>query len=77
MADLITVVGEMVAAIKNPMHWAKILYSRVMEIEGFDEEFLEEVFNYIQEKENEGGRFMVKRMDMRQAWIEHYLSSMP
>ncbi|KAH7669501.1 Phosphoserine phosphatase domain 2-containing protein [Dioscorea alata] len=69
MADLVTVVGEMVAAIRNPANWSEALYSRVMQVEGFSEHVLQDVFDYLQERETEGRRFMVKWIDMRQAWV--------
>ncbi|KAJ0977367.1 hypothetical protein J5N97_012841 [Dioscorea zingiberensis] len=76
MSDLIKVVREMAEAIKNPTHWSEILYKRVMEVGGFDNRVLEKVFDYLVEHEKEGKRFMVKGMDMRQAWIERYMSRM-
>ncbi|KAH7672066.1 hypothetical protein IHE45_09G029000 [Dioscorea alata] len=74
MAELVHVVGEMAATIKCPTHWAETLYAKVMELEGFSEHSLEEVFNYLHEKENEGRRFLVKRIDMRHAWVERFLN---
>ncbi|KAH7679037.1 hypothetical protein IHE45_06G033000 [Dioscorea alata] len=74
MAELVHVVGEMVAAIKCPTHWSETLYAKVMELDGFTEQSLEEVFDYLHEKENEGRRFLVKRIDMRHAWVERFLN---
>ncbi|KAH7671934.1 hypothetical protein IHE45_09G020800 [Dioscorea alata] len=74
MSDLVYIVGEMAAAIKCPTHWSETLYAKVMEIEGFTEQSLEEVFDYLHEKENEGRRFLVKSLDMRQAWVQRFLS---
>ncbi|KAH7686092.1 hypothetical protein IHE45_04G081400 [Dioscorea alata] len=74
MSELVNVVGEMAAAIKCPTHWSETLYAKVMELEGFSEQSLEEVFDYLHEKENEGRRFLVKRIDMRHAWVERFLN---
>ncbi|KAH7663054.1 Myb/SANT-like domain-containing protein, partial [Dioscorea alata] len=74
MAELVTVVGEMAAVIKCPTPWAEILYGKVMELEGFSEQTLEEVFDHLHEKENEGRRFLVKRIEMRRAWVERFLN---
>ncbi|XP_039130813.1 uncharacterized protein LOC120267181 [Dioscorea cayenensis subsp. rotundata] len=76
MADLVTVVGEMAAAIRNPTHWSETLYSRVMEVEGFTEHVLEDVFDYLQERETEARKFMVKRLEMREAWVRKYLANL-
>ncbi|XP_039134234.1 uncharacterized protein LOC120271626 [Dioscorea cayenensis subsp. rotundata] len=76
MADLVTVVGEMAAAIRNPTHWSETLYSRVMEVEGFIEHVLEDVFDYLQERETEARKFMVKRLEMREAWVRKYLANL-
>lgn len=69
MVELVIVVGEMDVVIKNPTHWSETLYSKMTEVDGYNEHVLENVFDYLQDHENEGRRFMVKRMDMRQAWI--------
>ncbi|KAH7679314.1 hypothetical protein IHE45_06G050400 [Dioscorea alata] len=74
MAKLVNVVGEMAASIKCPTHWSETLYEKVMELKGFSEQSLEEVFDYLHEKENEGRRFLVKRVDMRHGWVERFLS---
>lgn len=74
MAELVIVVEEMTDAIKNPTHWSETLYSMVIEVEGYNEQVLENVFDYLQYCENEGRRFIVKRMYMCQAWIEKHLS---
>ncbi|XP_039138769.1 uncharacterized protein LOC120276102 [Dioscorea cayenensis subsp. rotundata] len=76
MVDLVTVVGEMAAAIRNPTHWSETLYSRVMEVEGFTEHVLEDVFDYLQERETEARKFMVKRLEMREAWVRKYLANL-
>ncbi|KAH7679087.1 hypothetical protein IHE45_06G036000 [Dioscorea alata] len=74
MAELVNVVGEMAAAIKCPTHWSETLYAKVMELEGFNDQSLEEVFDHLHEKENEGRRFLVKNIDMRHAWVERFLN---
>ena len=40
MANLISIVGEMAVAIKNPTHWHATSYARVLEVEVFDEQVL-------------------------------------
>lgn len=52
MADLVTIVREMATAIRSPTHWSETHYSRVMEVEGFSEHVLEDVFDYLQGKGN-------------------------
>ncbi|XP_039120076.1 uncharacterized protein LOC120256443 [Dioscorea cayenensis subsp. rotundata] len=53
MSDLLVVVGEMADAIKNPTHWTEYLYTKVMEVEGFDEAVLVDVFDYLQLREGQ------------------------
>lgn len=69
MSDLIIVVGEMAVAIRNLTHWSEILYSKVMEVEGFEEHVLVDVFDYLKIRENEARGFMVKKMPLRKIWI--------
>ncbi|XP_039138787.1 uncharacterized protein At2g29880-like [Dioscorea cayenensis subsp. rotundata] len=76
MGDLIIVVGEMAAAIKNPTHWTEPLYAKVMEIDGFQKKELVQVFDYLQFRENEARGFLVKDMELRKDWIEQFLSRM-
>ncbi|KAJ0985961.1 hypothetical protein J5N97_004317 [Dioscorea zingiberensis] len=76
MVDLIKAVDHMADAIKNPSHWSELLYSRVMEVQGFIDRELEVVFDYLEEHEHEGRRFMAKRVDMRAAWIQRFLCPM-
>ncbi|KAH7690398.1 Myb/SANT-like domain-containing protein [Dioscorea alata] len=57
-----------------PTPWAEILYGKVKELEGFNEQSLKDVFDHLHEKENEGRRFLVKRIEMRQAWVERFLN---
>lgn len=40
MSNLLTIVSEMTTTIKNPLHWTDILYDKVMEVDGFDEQEL-------------------------------------
>jgi len=72
MSDLVYVVGEMAAAIKCPTHWSETLYGKVMEIQGFSEQSLEEAFDYLHDNENEGRRFLVKSLEMRSAWVGRF-----
>ncbi|KAH7669179.1 Myb/SANT-like domain-containing protein, partial [Dioscorea alata] len=53
-------VGEMAAAIKNPTHWTKSLYAKVMEVDGFDKKELVQVFDFLQFREIEARGFIVK-----------------
>lgn len=76
MGDLLVVVGEMADAIKNPTHWTETLYTKVMEVEGFDEQVLVDVFDYLRAREGEARGFMPKKMALRVDWIEKYLSQM-
>ena len=76
MSDLITVVGEMVAAIKNPTHFTETLYEKVMKVGGFEEDVLVNVFDYLQLRESEARGFIVKKMALRKLRIERFLSRM-
>ena len=69
MTDLKSVVGEMASTIRNPTHWTKILYSKVVEVEGSEEHVLVDVFDYLQMLESEAKGFIVKKMALRQVWI--------
>ncbi|KAH7688926.1 Myb/SANT-like domain-containing protein, partial [Dioscorea alata] len=60
MGDLIVVVGEMAAAIKNPTHWTESLYAKVMEVPGFDKKELVQVFDFLQFHEIEARGFIIK-----------------
>ena len=44
MSDLLTMVGEMASAIRNPTHWMETFYARVMEVEEFEEQVMVEVW---------------------------------
>ncbi|KAJ0978658.1 hypothetical protein J5N97_014132 [Dioscorea zingiberensis] len=48
ISHLIDVVEKVADAIKNPTHWSEVLYERVMELDGFPDVLLEEVFDHLQ-----------------------------
>ncbi|KAJ0965638.1 hypothetical protein J5N97_026776 [Dioscorea zingiberensis] len=72
ISNLIDVVDKVADAIKNPTHWSEILYERVMELDGFPEELLEDVFDHLQGNESEARAFMVKKKTFKKAWVEKY-----
>ncbi|KAH7655837.1 hypothetical protein IHE45_18G039100 [Dioscorea alata] len=76
MGDLIVVVVEMAAAIKNPTHWTESLYAKVMEVPGFDKKELVQVFDFLQFREIEARGFIVKEIELRKEWIEIFLCRM-
>jgi len=76
MGDLIVVVGEMAAAIKNPTHWTETLYAKVMEVPGFVKKELVQVFDFLQFREIEARGFIVKEIELRKEWIENFLCRM-
>lgn len=70
MSDLIVVVGEMVSAIKNPTHFIEILYEMVMEIEGFENNVLIDLFDHLQLRQDKAMGCIVKKMALRKLWIK-------
>lgn len=46
-SDLISDIHEMASAIRNPTHWSEFLFSKVMEVDGFEEQVLVDVFDYL------------------------------
>ncbi|KAJ0978680.1 hypothetical protein J5N97_014154 [Dioscorea zingiberensis] len=72
ISHLIDVVEKVADAIKNPTHWSGVLYERVMELDGFPDVLLEEVFDHLQENEKDARAFMVKKKAFRKVWVEKY-----
>ncbi|XP_039127709.1 uncharacterized protein LOC120263797 [Dioscorea cayenensis subsp. rotundata] len=75
MTDLISAVNRMVGAIENPSPMTTLIYKRVHEVDGFDSNILDVVFEYLDDNERQGRKFIEKTLDMRKAWIERFVSS--
>ncbi|KAJ0963508.1 hypothetical protein J5N97_028630 [Dioscorea zingiberensis] len=73
ISHLIDVVEKVADAIKNPTHWSEVLYERVMELDGFPDVLLEEVFDHLQENEKDARAFMVKKKAFRKVWVEKFI----
>ncbi|KAJ0975650.1 hypothetical protein J5N97_017615 [Dioscorea zingiberensis] len=73
LVDMVEVVED---AIKNPTHWTEIRYKRVMELDGFVDGLLEDVFDYLQVNVKQARSFMAKKKASRKAWIENFNSPM-
>ncbi|XP_039133280.1 uncharacterized protein LOC120270346 [Dioscorea cayenensis subsp. rotundata] len=67
IADLILAVDRMGAAMENPALMTSMIYNKVFEVEGFEDNQLEEVFDYLDAHEGEGRRFVQKKLDMRKS----------
>lgn len=76
MGDLLIVMGEMVDAIKNPTYQTESLYAKVMKVEGFDEQVLIDVFDYLQLCGGKSRGFIAMKMALLMDWIEKYLFQM-
>lgn len=48
MSNLITIMGKMASNINSPTHWIETLYAIIIEVEGFDEQVLLELFDCLQ-----------------------------
>lgn len=74
MSDFLVIMGEMADTIKNPTHQTKILYTKVMKVEGFYNQVLVDVFYYLQLCEGAPRGFMAKKMALHVDQIRKYLS---
>ena len=66
----------MATAIKYLVHWMEILYERAMEVDGFNERELLEIFDYLQGRESKARGFMARRLELRKDWINRFLFRM-
>ncbi|KAF8022276.1 hypothetical protein BT93_G2429 [Corymbia citriodora subsp. variegata] len=82
LATLSTNIGEMASAIKSlgqnnidpsQVHYSR-LYDEVMKMDGYDEVTLGSIFDHLVENEKIGKAFMVKNANLRNVWIDKFLS---
>lgn len=68
-------IGELAAAIRSSRRdIAAELYSEVMKCEGYDEVSLGKAFDCLNENENRARGFLVKNLNLRQAWLLEFFS---